>query len=200
MSAGSRPRLWTPPPCRNRTRSMKRGFLRFPHRSLLRHRRTRERNRKSKKRHLRHLCRQPPSNHSIRPRTAAGQVSDDRREPVPVSLKDGNVQIAFLDPAETSKPDEPQAKPRSRRIRWQSRRIFPVRRRRRSVCLPSMRPKPNAPRHRADLSCDARLAGGEWGAGAHRTPLTLTELQQTAMCRNPLIRQAASDVEAARGR
>ncbi len=32
-----------------------------------------------------------------------------------------------------------------------------------------------------------------------RTPLSLTELQQIAMCRSPLVRQAASDVEAARG-
>ena len=44
------------------------------------------------------------------------------------------------------------------------------------------------------------LAGSALGPPeTARTPLSLTELQQTAMCRNPLIRQAAADVEAARG-
>jgi cobalt-zinc-cadmium efflux system outer membrane protein len=135
------------------------------------------------------------------PHINAGQVSDDRREPVPVSLKDGNVQIAFLDPAETSKPDEPQAKLRSRANPLAIPPDLP------GAEAPAIRVPPfNAPKAERASAIEQiyrampELAGSELGQPeSARTPLTLTELQQTAMCRNPLIRQAASDVEAARG-
>ena len=144
--------------------------------------------------------------------TPAPQIKRDKQElqgatpPTPVpqaaerSFQDSNVQIAFLEPANTSKPDEPQTKPRTKPNPLALPPDLP------GAEAPAIRVPPfNAPNAERASAIEQiyrampELAGSELGPETSRTPLALTELQQTAMCRNPLIRQAASDVEAARG-